>query len=176
MDQIQIENHRGIIASVVIRWWPKLPAYYQVFYAVDDMLGDAIIHAVRKAPQYRKDHASPATWLHAITKNYCYQVVEAANQKSRYHYREDLEEFRVANNACAAPSHARMAQAIEAVETLIQYASPSLKRFISVRLLGNPGRLSLDKYERQALIAEWQRLARLLHVNRVDFELVLARA
>lgn len=167
---MKVEEHRGIIIMVVANWWPKLPAYVKPSYSMDDMVSDTVLHVVRKSHLYDEHSGRVSTWLHTVVRNYCYQIIEKSCQHSRYHYRVDLEDYRVPETNVEG---VQVLQARDGVERVIQQASPQLKVYLAKNIFGERGTVKLNVRERRSIHEELLSICHRLSVTEQDFRMVL---
>ncbi len=123
------EKHVALIASRCIFWWRFLPASVKIWYDVDDMIGGAVLHVVKRSTKYDASKAKESTWIHHVTDNFC--MSQLAHWKShKYSDCETVELDEDASRKIKATSSLEMRESRAAVERLIEIASDAVRDFL----------------------------------------------
>jgi hypothetical protein len=68
-------RHMGIIAQRCRYWWVRMPPRVRVWYELDDMIGDVVLHVFSVSHKYDPSVAKDSTFVYHVADNYCLKLL-----------------------------------------------------------------------------------------------------
>jgi hypothetical protein len=158
-------DNLGIIAGRALHYWRCLPMGVKCWYEPEDMIAELVTEVLRAAPRYDATRALPSTFV--------YRVADSKAQIILQHYHcakytgveipvEEQPNLKTADNAV------RLRESRNAVERVIQYASPKLRNWLTGWLTQS----NTSRRPAPTVTDELLQLSKQHGVNYRDFQLV----
>jgi len=67
----------GVIVAVVMKYWLVVPMSVKVWYDLEDMVNDAVVHLMKARSNYDQAKCSAETFAYIVTRNFCRNRVKS---------------------------------------------------------------------------------------------------
>jgi len=138
-QELNVQDHMGIICKLAMQYWPHLPASAKVAFDLEDMIGDIALQVLRVLPKYTPERGKQSTFVWSVARGHCIYLMGYFNYKSRNAVLTpiDVEEVKY----LSIPERPGFASR-EGVEKIIERCSDDLRRALELLFKGRLGGLS----------------------------------
>ncbi len=158
-------RHLGIIARHCSRYWKILPAETRSYYDIEDMIGDVVLHVIKRAHHYDADKAKESTWVWHVAENRCRSIV--GHYQTKQYTACQTVELTTEVDDVTHYSTRRENEAKNAVERMIEFGSAEVRDFLD-RIFNSRHITVIPAYELQTLAKQHS-------VSLTDLMIVLKR-
>jgi hypothetical protein len=75
-NSMLVTRHLGIIASRVLYWYRALPLHVKNAYDVEDMIGDVVLHVVKRSHHHNITRGKESTFVWHTADNKCKSIIQ----------------------------------------------------------------------------------------------------